>query len=512
MAYTDRFPIVKNFLETKLTADCDAGETTLYLENVDGLPRILAGRDYVPLVLRDAGTVREIVYVDAVDNTAGTVTVRRGQEGTTPAAWATGTYAYCTVTSDSFQRMRVNGFAPLATDEGRPSISRTSATTVSITGDFSAQLEVGMAVRVLSGDTVVEPTDAELGAIHITSVSFSAGVTAVSFQNVSLPNKVDGLDLGLSVASAPLYHPDTVVADEDTLTQVQNVLSVSQKFKDDLKAEQALVDAAQDAAIAEAQTRASNALPLSGGSMTSDYAMNRTVNNGYIYIGGGTGNANNSNSGGLLVYGKDHAYSPGYAVLEANDGTARSKVSLSPAGSFRINDVDVLTSAGGNITSPLKSAAGTYAITSQVSTSLVRILGGSIPSNGANLDLYGGDSESSGKFVLRARNSSGYKGLEGKIDGPLTWGGDRLVTMPNYSAGIQLLLDASGYTAPSDGYIMGESNMSGSGTRWFFVNGSKVGRESDEGGSISFPVSKGDVITIESSTADNVWFYPIKGA
>ena len=142
MAYTDRFPIVKNFLETKLTADCDAGETTLYLENVDGLPRILAGRDYVPLVLRDAGTVREIVYVDAVDSSAGTVTVCRGQEGTTPAAWATGTYAYCTVTSDSFQRMRVNGFAPLVTDEGRPSVSRTSATTVSITGDFSSQLEV----------------------------------------------------------------------------------------------------------------------------------------------------------------------------------------------------------------------------------------------------------------------------------------------------------------------------------------------------------------------------------
>lgn len=266
MAYTDRFPIVKNFLETKLTADCDAGETTLYLENVDSLPAVLAGRDYVPLVLRDAGTVREIVYVDAVDNTAGTVTVRRGQEGTTPAAWAAGTYAYCTVTSDSFQRMRVNGFAPLVTDEGRPSISRTSATTVSITGDFSTQLEVGMAVRVLSGDTVVEPTDAELGAIHVTSVNFSAGVTAVSFQNVSLPNKVDGLDLGFSTAAAPLYHPDMVVADEDTLTQTQNVLRVSQKFKDDLKAEldkrdatQATRDDEQDAAIAEAKSSADSA-------------------------------------------------------------------------------------------------------------------------------------------------------------------------------------------------------------------------------------------------------------
>lgn len=285
MAYTDRFPIVNNFLETRLSADCDEGATTLYLENVEALPRILVGRDYIPLVLRDAGTVREIVYVESADKDSGTVAVLRGQENTIQSAWSTGTYAYCTVTADSFQRMRVNGFAPLATDEGRPSITRTSATTANITGDFTAQIEVGMAVRILSGETVVEPIDAELGAIHITSVSFSAGVTSVSFQNVSLPTKVDGLDLGLSVAAAPMYHPDMIVADEDSLTQTGNVLSVSEKFKGELKAEMDARDAAQDARDA-AQDEAISAAQSSADAKVATVNGLTPDSNGNVDVGG----------------------------------------------------------------------------------------------------------------------------------------------------------------------------------------------------------------------------------
>ena len=323
MAYTDRFPIVNNFLETRLSADCDAGEATLYLENVEALPRILVGRDYIPLVLRDAGSVREIVYVDSVDTDSGAVVVRRGQEGTNAAAWVAGSYAYCTVTADSFQRMRVNGFAPLAAGDGRPSIARTSASTVNITGDFTAQLEVGMAVRILSGETVVEPTDAELGAIHITSVGFSAGMTSVSFQNVSLPTKVDGLDLGLSVASAPMYHPDTVVVDEDTLTQTQNVLRVSEKFKSEIEDK----NLEQDAAIGVAQGSANAAsqqvvdldsslrsliaqevakcLKLSGGTMTG--AIESNANNALSVVRGQgetiAARAENTNTGKAVRFG-----------------------------------------------------------------------------------------------------------------------------------------------------------------------------------------------------------------
>ena len=76
----------------------------------------------------------------------------------------------------------------------------------------------------------------------------------------------------------------------------------------------------------------------------------------------------------------------------------------------------------------MKSAAGTYAITSQVTNSLIRILGGTNAGSGANLDLYG-ESNSDGKFVLRARNSSGFKALDGRIDGSLTWDGKPILTL-----------------------------------------------------------------------------------
>lgn len=248
MAYTDRFPIVKNFFETRLSVACGAGDSTLYLEGAENLPEFLAGRDYIPLVLRDAGTVREIVYAVAVDRAAGSVEVLRAQEGSTTNLWDVGTYVYCTMTADSLQKMRVNGFAPLLDgDNGRPVIRRTSVTTATLDGDYTDQMEVGMAVRVLAGDSVVAPKDASVGAIHLINVSYANGVTSLAFQNVTLPSTISGLDLGLSVASAPLYHPDTIVADEETLTQEGNVLSVSEAFR----AAQADIDAAQDTAISD---------------------------------------------------------------------------------------------------------------------------------------------------------------------------------------------------------------------------------------------------------------------
>ena len=261
MAYTDRFPIVTNFFESQLVADCDAGATTLRLADVGKLPTIIVGRDYVPLILRDAVGVREIVYVEAVDANAGTVQVQRGQEGTVGAAWNVGAYVYCSMTAESLQRMRVNGFAPMVDPAGgRPAITRTSATALSITGDFTSQLEVGMAVRVLSGSNIVAPIDATIGAIFVGSVSFSGGKTSVGLQNVSLPSVVSGIDLGLSTASAPLYHPDTPLGDGATITLDGGVLKIAESFMQ----AQATRDAAQDSAITTAQTTANSAKTAAG--------------------------------------------------------------------------------------------------------------------------------------------------------------------------------------------------------------------------------------------------------
>ena len=66
------------------------------------------------------------------------------------------------------------------------------------------------------------------------------------------------------------------------------------------------------------------------------------------------------------------------------------------------------------------------------SSSLLRIFGGTNASTGANLDL-NGENESSlgGGFHIRARNSSGYKALTGKVDGSLTWDGKKVLTEGN---------------------------------------------------------------------------------
>lgn len=75
-------------------------------------------------------------------------------------------------------------------------------------------------------------------------------------------------------------------------------------------------------------------------------------------------------------------------------------------------------------------------VTSQINgsnnSSLLRIFGGTSASTGANLDLYGQDeSDNCGSFIMRARNSSGYKALVGKIDGSLTWNSNKILTTVN---------------------------------------------------------------------------------
>lgn len=66
------------------------------------------------------------------------------------------------------------------------------------------------------------------------------------------------------------------------------------------------------------------------------------------------------------------------------------------------------------------------------SSSILRIFGGTAASTGANLDLYGeNESDSGGGFHIRARNSSGFKALTGKVDGSLSWGGANVLTDNN---------------------------------------------------------------------------------
>lgn len=397
MAYTDLFPVVKNFFESKLVAPCDEVETVIHIDGVQNLPTIIEGCDYIPLVIRDSGVTREVVYVTSIDVDAGTVLVKRAQEQTQSCAWASGTYVYCTVTAGSFQKMRVNSFTPLVGLNGRPPVTRLSSSMISIEGDFSNDVELGMAVRLLSENSVVAPTDTSIGAIHIAGVSFANGVTSLSFQNVDLPGTVSGVDLGLSTASAPMYHPDMVFADEDTLTQEQNVIRISDAFQ------QFQMD--QNAAI---QTTADAALPKSGGMMTGQLVhsnvetfIRNSVNTGQTRISGGT---EGWSSGGILnCYGvdMDGDYAGGVMFAAMTPGTSGSfAVRLyydkeDKLFKFTSGGNNVLTSAGGTLTGGLSFSPEFADIKKTTSAGRLVLRGSQNWSTGAHIIL-GGSTDTTG--------------------------------------------------------------------------------------------------------------------
>lgn len=85
------------------------------------------------------------------------------------------------------------------------------------------------------------------------------------------------------------------------------------------------------------------------------------------------------------------------------------------------------------------------------SSSILRIFGGTSASTGANLDLNGeNESGLGGGFYIRARNSSGFKVLTGKVNGSLTWNNANILTDANQ---IMLAKNLSGTNVASGGII-----------------------------------------------------------
>lgn len=85
--------VFANNVSTTLAAAASSGSTTLTLGSSTGLPTLASGQ-MMPLTLNDAATrqVYEVVYVTAISGS--TLTVERGQEGTSPQSWAVGDYAF----------------------------------------------------------------------------------------------------------------------------------------------------------------------------------------------------------------------------------------------------------------------------------------------------------------------------------------------------------------------------------------------------------------------------------
>lgn len=92
-----QFVIVNNF-STTLAAALTASDTTISLSSSTNLPTLTPGQ-ILPVTLNDAATgkIYEVCYVTAISGTS--LTVVRGQEGTTATSWAVGDYIFSCATA-----------------------------------------------------------------------------------------------------------------------------------------------------------------------------------------------------------------------------------------------------------------------------------------------------------------------------------------------------------------------------------------------------------------------------
>lgn len=93
--------VFANFLKTTLSSGISSTATTLTVSSTANLPTLQTGQ-VLPVVLNDAATQSfyEICYATAISS--NTLTIIRGQEGTTARSWNTGDYIYTAVTAGSF--------------------------------------------------------------------------------------------------------------------------------------------------------------------------------------------------------------------------------------------------------------------------------------------------------------------------------------------------------------------------------------------------------------------------
>ena len=136
--------IIANNVNTTLGAPASSSATTLTLASSANLPTLGTGQQ-MPLTLNDAATglVYEIVYVTAISG--ATLTVLRGQEGTTAQNWSVGDYAACMHTAQT--TASINGSA-LQTFEAAPAVDPTEVVNL---GQFAASLGINGYQKLPSG-------------------------------------------------------------------------------------------------------------------------------------------------------------------------------------------------------------------------------------------------------------------------------------------------------------------------------------------------------------------------
>ena len=137
-----------NFYTTTLSASLSSTAITMSVSSTTGLPSSLASGQFIPMTLTPAsspGSAYEIVYVTGISGS--TLTVERGQEGTSALNWNTGDILYSTNTAET-----------TGTSTGSPTVAfQTDALTASglITANGGVTVPSGETLTV-DGNTAVD--------------------------------------------------------------------------------------------------------------------------------------------------------------------------------------------------------------------------------------------------------------------------------------------------------------------------------------------------------------------
>ena len=175
-----------NFYQTTLAADLSSTATSMSVSSVTGLPSSLASGEFIPIVLTPAsspGSTYEIVYVTAISGT--TLTIERGQEGTSALNWNTGDILYSTNTADTtatiygsptvnFQTDTLTASGLITADGG---LTVPSGETLSVDGTITVQNATASNQPVALGQFIgPATTGGSLGTLA-TSTTYTKSIT-----------------------------------------------------------------------------------------------------------------------------------------------------------------------------------------------------------------------------------------------------------------------------------------------------------------------------------------------
>ena len=154
--------IFANFVQTTLSAAASATDTSLSVTSASYLPTLESGQQF-PLTLVDAATetVYEIVYVTDVSGT--TLTVLRGQEGTTAQSWKIGDFVKGSPTTGTVSPSPGTHY-PVASETLPTTLGKLSVMPGALTADITLTLPG-------SGDAGSETTIYGSAAAYTTTVA-----------------------------------------------------------------------------------------------------------------------------------------------------------------------------------------------------------------------------------------------------------------------------------------------------------------------------------------------------